>query len=84
MPSPSKRVVRILALGSAPQDDQIRVTTGNQYSCWLGDDSQHQALHRFCEELLGLLQSLDMRLEDFSPQELTELLEALLPDPAAQ
>lgn len=69
-----KKVVRILALGNPAGDRILRLTQGEQYVCCHGSKMEHQHLRNFCEEVQRLVRSTGQSLEDYTTEELSNLL----------
>ena len=69
-----KRVSRILALGHEAPDHIKRISQGEHYTCLDGSDEEHEHLRAFCAELTTLLESMNLSLDDLSPDELRAFL----------
>jgi hypothetical protein len=69
-----KKVVRMLALGGHADDRVLRLTQGEQYVCCHGSEKEHQQLSDFCEDVQRLVYSTGQTLEDFTTDELSNLL----------
>lgn len=69
-----KRVSRILALGHEAPDQIKRISRGEHYTCLDGSEEEHEHLRSFCHELMTWLESMNLSLDDLSPEELREFL----------
>jgi hypothetical protein len=68
------KVVRILGVGTAPDDGITRISKGDHYACFLGSEREHALLGDFCADLQALLAAMGTDLAQYQPEELLALI----------
>lgn len=71
------RVVGLLGVGFDTEDGQIRITQSDQFHIVMGSGETHKALQKICCRIEESLQAAGRPLNDYSPEELMELVQEL-------
>ncbi|MCF7848412.1 MAG: hypothetical protein K9M45_06135 [Kiritimatiellales bacterium] len=78
MPDHSKKkIVRLLGVGFDSEDGHVRITQGVDFDVLMGSDQCHEYMQRFCSRIEEGLKQQGRRLENISPEELTEFVQSL-------
>ena len=70
-----ERISRMIALGDDPVDGQVRISTGKDFTVWMGSEATHEEMRAFCMRVNDLLKKRGLELNQLTRRQFMELVE---------